>query len=61
MVTCEWVCPCVTQVPPQELSEFSDWLSESVSADHPYLLKLEAVDVHPCLTFRNKEVGVVRQ
>ena len=55
------MCACV-QVTSGELGEFREWLRESVRGDHPYLQRLEATDVQPCLNFHNKEVirGLVR-
>ena len=44
------------QVTSGELGEFRKWLRESVRGDHPYLQRLEATDVQPCLNFHNKEV-----
>ena len=56
---CHHGYPCHLQATSGELRDFKEWLAQSVRADHPYLLQVEATDVQPCLTFPNKEVGVV--
>ena len=59
-VWCVCVCACV-QVTSGELGEFREWLRESVRGDHPYLQRLEATDVQPCLNFHNRgNQGLVR-
>ncbi len=44
---------------PSDFSEFSDWLaviSSEEEENHPYLAKVEEVDVIPCLSFSDKKV-----